>query len=204
MEVVELAPGLWRWTTAHPDWTPEQGGPEGWEREVGSVYCEAGGAVLLIDPLVPADELERERFWAALDRDVGRAEATHVVLSCEWHSRSAAELVARYGARRWKPEDGPESLPAGVEAVPAALEGEVLLWLPSHSALVAGDTLLGDGEGGVRMCPDSWLGDRNPAQVRAELRDRLGERRVELVLPAHGDAVTTGAAEALGRALVAA
>jgi glyoxylase-like metal-dependent hydrolase (beta-lactamase superfamily II) len=203
VEVTELAPGLWRWTTAHPGWTPEQGGPEGWERDVGSVYCETGGEVVLVDPLVPADEPQRERFWRALDRDVGRAGATHVVLTCEWHARSSADLVARYGADVWSPADGSATLPAGVEAVDAALEDEVLIWLASHRALVAGDTLLGDGAGGIRLCPDSWLGDRDPAAVRAELRERLSGRRVELVLPAHGDAVTDGAADALARSFAA-
>jgi hypothetical protein len=167
------------------------------------VYCETGGDVVLLDPLVPADEPERERFWSALDRDVGRAAAVHVVLTCEWHARSSAELAARYGADVWSPAEGPGSLPTGVEAVDAALEGEVLLWLPSHGALVAGDTLLGDGAGGVRMCPDSWLGDRDPADVRAELRERLAGWQIGLVLLAHGDAVTTGAAEALARAVAA-
>jgi hypothetical protein len=203
VNVAEIAPGLWRWTTAHPDWTPEQGGPEGWEREVGSVYCETGGDVVLVDPLVPADEAERERFWRALDRDVGRAVATHVVLTCEWHARSSPELAARYGAAVWSPSDGPGSLPAGVESVDAALEDEVLIWLPAHGAVVAGDTLLGDGAGGIRLCPDSWLGDRDPAAVRAELRERLSAWHVELVLPAHGDAVTAGAADALARSLAA-
>jgi glyoxylase-like metal-dependent hydrolase (beta-lactamase superfamily II) len=204
VQVTKLAPGLWRWTTAHPDWTPEQGGSEGWEQEVGSVYCEEGGDVVLVDPLVPADKPERERFWRALDRDVGRAGATHVVLTCEWHARSSDDLVARYGAAVWSPANRAASPPAGVEAVDAALEDEVLLWLRSHGALVAGDTLLGDGAGGIRFCPDSWLGDRDPVTVRAELRERLSGWRVELVLPAHGDAVTAGAAEALARALVAA
>jgi glyoxylase-like metal-dependent hydrolase (beta-lactamase superfamily II) len=96
-----------------------------------------------------------------------------------------------------------DSLPAGVEAVDAALEDEVLLWLRSHAALVAGDTLLGDGAGGVRLCPDSWLCGRDPTEVRAGLLERLGGRRIAFVLPAHGDAVTTGAADALARALAA-
>jgi glyoxylase-like metal-dependent hydrolase (beta-lactamase superfamily II) len=203
VDVVELAPGLWRWTTAHPDWTPEQGGPEGWEQEVGSVYCETAGDVVLVDPLVPTDAAERERFWQALDRDVGRAESVHVVLTCAWHARSSAELIERYGARAWAPPVGAEHLPAGVEAVAAALDHEVLVWLREHAALVAGDTLLGDGTGGVRMCPDSWLGDRDPAAVRAGLRERLSDRRIELVLPAHGDPVRAGAADALARALAA-
>jgi glyoxylase-like metal-dependent hydrolase (beta-lactamase superfamily II) len=203
VHVAELAPGLWRWTSAHPDWTPEQGGPEGWEREVGSVYCEVGGDVLLVDPLVPNEAAEREHFWRALDRDVERARAAHVVLTCAWHARSAAEVAARYGARVWAPADGVENLPGGVQAVAAALDDEVLLWLPSHATLVAGDTLLGDGAGGVRMCPGSWLGGRDPAAVRAGLRERLVGWKIQFVLPAHGDPVTTGAAAALARALAA-
>src|SRR5262249_18053873 len=146
---------------------------------------------------VPADEAEKERFWRALDRDAGRAASVHVVLTCAWHARSSDELVTRYGANVWQPANGLAALPADVEAVGAALEDEVLVWLPSHRALVAGDTLLGDGKGGVRMCPDSWLGDRTPADVRAELRERLGGWQVAFVLPAHGDGVASGAAEAL-------
>ncbi len=32
-----------------------------------------------------------------------------------------------------------------------------MYWLPEPRALVPGDLLIGDGEGGVRMCPESWL-----------------------------------------------
>ena len=203
MDVVELAPGLWRWTTAHPDWTPEQGGREGWERDVGSVYCEAGGEVLLVDPLVPSEDTERVRFWQALDRDFARASTVHVLLTCAWHARNSAEIVDRYGGSLWTPADGRENLPPGVEAVEAALEDEVLLWLSSHAALAAGDTLLGDGAGGVRLCPESWLGGRDAADVRQGLCERLSDWELRFLLPAHGDAVTSDPAAALDRALAA-
>ena len=66
MEVRRLGPGLWRWTAEHPQWDhAEQWGPE-----VGSVYAELPDAVVLVDPLVPADE--EESFWVELDRDVER------------------------------------------------------------------------------------------------------------------------------------
>jgi glyoxylase-like metal-dependent hydrolase (beta-lactamase superfamily II) len=220
MLVEELAPGLWRWTTPHPDWTPEQGGPEGWERDVSSVYCEAGGDVLLIDPLVPADEAERDRFWSALDRDVARAGTPNVLLTCAWHARSSAEILARYaGARLWAPADGLGDLPSGVQAtdpfrpggtllggavaIDAAIPTEVLFWLPSHGSLVAGDTLLGDGAGGVRLCPESWFGGKDASAVREGLRTRLADFPVERVLVAHGDAVATDGRSALARALAA-
>jgi hypothetical protein len=58
--------------------------------------------VCLIDPLLPPED--PDRFWAALDRDVARAGGdVHVLLTVFWHGRSAAEMVARYGARLWAP-----------------------------------------------------------------------------------------------------
>src|SRR5262245_6699414 len=84
VEVTELRPGLWRWTTDHPDWEPD----EGLSRRVGSVYFEAPGAVTLVDPLVPEDE-DENRFWKALDRDVERLERPVVVVpTVPWHERA--------------------------------------------------------------------------------------------------------------------
>jgi glyoxylase-like metal-dependent hydrolase (beta-lactamase superfamily II) len=219
MDVTQIAPGLWRWTARHPEWTPDQGGPEGWEPEVASFYCEADGDALLIDPLVPADNGERERFWRALDRDVGRG-APHVLLTCAWHARSSADVLARYrGVRLWVHAQGVaelrdagivatdpffpgDPLPGGASALDAVVgDGEVLLWLPSHAALVAGDTLLGGGQAGVRLCPDSWLGDADAVAVRERLRARLHDLPVERVLVTHGESVLAGGREALDRAL---
>jgi hypothetical protein len=50
-----LHPGLSRWTARHPDWTPEEGGPEGWDPEVTSYMYEAPDALLLFDPLAPEE-----------------------------------------------------------------------------------------------------------------------------------------------------
>jgi len=221
VEVGELVPGLWRWTAPHPEWTPDQGGPDGWEAEVASFYCEAAGDVLLIDPIVPADGSERERFWRALDRDVERVGAPHVVLTCAWHARSAGDVLGRYSAARlWTHADDVGELPAGVVATDpfrpgdelpggaSAIVGvvgggsEVLLWIPSRAALAAGDTLLGGGPYGVRMCPDSWLGDSDPVAARAELRARLENLPVELVLVTHGESLLAGGPKALEQALV--
>ena len=202
MDVVELAPGLWRWTTAHPDWTrPSRARPEGWEREVGSVYCKAGDDVVLVDPLVPSEEAERVRFWQALDRDVAGASTVRVLLTCVWHAQGSAEIVDRHGARLWIAPLTGGGLPGGVEAVDAALEDEVLLFLSSHAALVAGDTLL--GAGGVETLPGvlarwSRLGGRSVRAARASewLADRLRAARAR-------QTVTTEAAAALDRALAA-
>jgi glyoxylase-like metal-dependent hydrolase (beta-lactamase superfamily II) len=202
VEVAELAPGLWRWTARQTESTPVAGGAVAWDADVGSVYCEAFGDVVLVDPVLPVEETDRERFWRALDRDAARAaRPLRVLLTCGWHARGSQEILARYpGATIWEPGRG-DDLPGRVIAVDAALPGEVLLWLPSHAALVTGDTLLGDGAGGIQLCPDRWLGDRDPAAVRSALRDRLRPLPVERVLTAHGAPVLRDGRDALTRAL---
>ena len=213
-----IRPGLWRWTAPHPDWTPEEGGDDGWERDVGCVYYEAPDAVVLIDPLAPSGA-DGERFWEALDRDVERAgRPVAVLLTVFWHERSAQEVVERYpGATFWAHEraldrlEGTvtnpfrlgDALPGGVSAYDANRRDEVVYWLPEHRALVAGDVLLGAPGGGVRVCPDSWLpSDVDPAEFRGSLRPLL-ELPVELVLLAHGEPVLADAKAALARALEA-
>ena len=60
---------------------------------------------------------------------------------------------------------------------------EIVLWSPAHAALVAGDILLGAEGGGVRVCPDSWLGPWSPSDVREQLRPLL-DLPVERILVA--------------------
>ena len=191
MRVQEVAAGLWRWTGLHPDWKPEDGGPEGWGQEVGCVYYEAPDAVVLVDPLVPPED--EERFWSALDRDVERAgKPVRILLTVSWHGRSAEPIVARYGATT----DG--ALPAGIERHPLAAAEETAYRLPEHGALVFGDAVLGAGDG-VRLCPESWL-EGTLAQLRKELRPLL-ELPVERLLVSHGEPVLRDGHAALGRAL---
>ena len=215
MDVLEIAPGFWRWTALHPDWTPDEGGPEGWEQEVGCVYYEAPDAVVLIDPLVPRED--EERFFAALDRDVERAgRPVAVLLTVFWHRRSAREIVERYdGASLWAHELAVERigeqvtnpfavgdpLPGGVEAFGTDRRDEVLYWIPEHGALVSGDVLLGADDGGVRLCPDSWLPEevRGPA-FRQSLRYLL-DLPVQRVLVSHGRPVLADGYTALAQAL---
>jgi hypothetical protein len=49
LETREVAPGLWVWRTAHPDWAPGLH----WEETVTSTVVETGGEVAVLDPLVP-------------------------------------------------------------------------------------------------------------------------------------------------------
>jgi glyoxylase-like metal-dependent hydrolase (beta-lactamase superfamily II) len=205
----ELRPALWHWTARHPDWTPEEGGPEGWDPEVSSYLYETRDELLLFDPLSPD--------WGDLDARVERLGPPNVLLTIYWHARSTPQIVDRYsGTRVFAHEnrleevrervsvtdaiaDG-DTLPGGVEAM-TTRGGEALFWLHAHAAYLAGDVLLGREGGGVRVCPDSWLGDKvTPQGVRDELR-RLLDRPVELILLTHGEPVLENARAALERAL---
>ena len=181
MQVDELAPGLWRWTAEHPAWTPG----EEWEPEVACFYAETDAATILIDPLAPANE-DAERFWAHLDEDIERhGRPVAILLTGEWHRRSADEVAARYGAHV---HDGDE-LPGDVLRL-AAGEADTALWLPAHRALAVGDALISVG-GELRL----WGAAGSPDSLRALL-----DLPVEHVLVAHGDHVPGGRA-ALAAAL---
>jgi glyoxylase-like metal-dependent hydrolase (beta-lactamase superfamily II) len=205
MDVLEIEPRLWRWTAFH----------EEWKQDVGSVYWATDDGVLLVDPLVPADD--GKRFFRALDKEV-RGKPVHIFVTVFWHVRSTAELVERYGARVWAPRAGKpaiarragdvtdpfvpgDPLPGGLEAYRTARAAEVVYWIPEYSALVPGDVLIADGKGGARMCPESWLPEtKTHRDLAASLRPLL-DLPVRRILLSHGRPVLTGGGRALARAL---
>jgi glyoxylase-like metal-dependent hydrolase (beta-lactamase superfamily II) len=190
--VEELRPGLWYWTAVHPTW---------YEHVVGSYAWDAGSTLVLLDPLSPpslVDELA-----------AGKEVAT--VLTCDWHDRSAPELVERLGAAVHAPAGGDggleaqhfepdDALPAGLAAYRATHPGEAALWIAEVGALVVGDALITTD--GVLAIPERWLpkGD-SVADVRKRLAPLL-ELPVELVLTTHGEPVRENGSEALRRALL--
>jgi glyoxylase-like metal-dependent hydrolase (beta-lactamase superfamily II) len=207
VEVLQISPGLWRWTGWH----------EEWKQDVGSVYVETPDGVVLIDPIVPPED--NQRFWDALDRDVNRVGGeVHVLVSVFWHTRDAKQMVERYEARVWAPRRGrpaierragvvtdafaPEDpLPGGLQALRTARAAEVVYWIPEHGALVPGDVLLSDKQGGIRLCPASWLPESVDQRKLAESLRPLLDLPVERVLLSHGEPVLTGAKTALTAAL---
>jgi glyoxylase-like metal-dependent hydrolase (beta-lactamase superfamily II) len=207
MHVFEIESGLWRWTAWH----------EEWKQEVGSVYLEGDGEVVLIDPLVPPEDAER--FWSALDRDVAKASGrVHVLVTVFWHTRSAACIVERYDATVWAPTSGRaaierrastaptryrpgDELPAGVEAFATARSNEVVFWLPRHETLVPGDVILGAEGGGLRLCPDSWLPGRTTQDDLGKSLRPLLDLPIRRVLVSHGEPVLDDGKAALERAL---
>jgi hypothetical protein len=195
VQVRELATGLWYWTGLHPGWTPADGGPEGWDQEVGCYFYEAPDAVCLFDPLIPMED--RDRFFEALDRDVELVGLpVRILLTVDAHRRSSAELAERYGGPApLLPPERPE-LPVGVDIAAAAAD-EFVFWLPEHRALVAGDVIIGRGHG--LEVPRTWLEDRYDAAL-ADLQPLL-VLPVDRVLVTHGEPVLEDGHEALERAL---
>ena len=169
-----LPEGVHHWTARHPEW----------EGPVSAYAIDDGRTLLLVDPIdVPAHV--QELFGA---REVV------TLLTCPWHERDAAKL----GFPVWAPPpDRPEeqlvpatryavgeTLPWGIEVYPGREEMDVVLWVESIRAVVAGDTLVDLGEG--LMIPEKWLPDGVTVdQVAAALRPIL-DRAIDVVLPTHG------------------
>jgi glyoxylase-like metal-dependent hydrolase (beta-lactamase superfamily II) len=186
--VRELHPGLWHWEARHPEWTPKEGGPDGWGPDVSSYAIDDGDRLLLVDPLALPNEIEE----LAADRE------TAIVLTCPWHTRDTAVLAERLGASVYvpPPDEGDPSplagnvfsagdtLPVGVKAFPGIGPNDLALWIESRRALAFGDTLIDRG-GGLEF-PVTWVNeDVPPEQILEGLRPLL-ELPVEIVLATHG------------------
>jgi glyoxylase-like metal-dependent hydrolase (beta-lactamase superfamily II) len=205
--VRELQPGLWHWTSPHPEWQPECW----WPQEVSSYAIDDGGLLLLFDPLeVPVDLLE-------LDRD------PVIVLTAPWHERDAEKLVTRLGAPVYLPapdraedlmrkygitleqaaDGSPDAawlvrgkdaefhpivagdrLPFGIEVFPGREKNDVVFWVEDRRAVVTGDSLVDFGRG-FEIAPESLTHGITREYVVENLRPLL-DRDVEIVLPAHG------------------
>jgi glyoxylase-like metal-dependent hydrolase (beta-lactamase superfamily II) len=199
--VAELRPGLYRWEARHPDAdpSPDPGSPADWGPDVGSVAYAADDALVLVDPLVPE---ERNDLQRELDELVeSHARPVVILTTLAFHRRSRDRLANRYRASTSRAK---RSLPSAVETIQIRGAGETMVWLTDHRALIAGDRLLGDDAGGVRLCPESWLrylpsGMRQP-ELRESLRPLL-DLPVEMVLVSHGAPVLSGGRDAIARAL---
>ena len=165
---------------------------------------------MLIDPLLDSDDALDDLVTA-----VGKP--LTVLVTVYWHTRSADLLARRHGAvvlagsrgkaavRRRAPTTqaftAGDSLPAGVQAFPTARSSEVVYWIPQQRTLVPGDVLLGTADGGLRLCPRSWLPESTTvALLGASLRPLL-ELPVTRVLVSHGEPVLRNGRAALERAL---
>ena len=212
MEIEQIAPHLWWWTAPHPDWDPSdfQGG-RGWERDVSCYALVEGDDLVLFDPLVPAGN--EERFWAALDGDVEHHGPPQILITVFWHARSSRQILDRYeGAALWAHEPSADEVarrvpvartfvdgdvvPGRVEALALHHMDEAALWLPSHGALVIGDSLLGYDGGVVRVCPESWLREgESITELRHGLQRVFDRKRPRRLLLTHGGPRESSAAD---------
>jgi len=185
--VREVQTGIWHWEARHPEWQPG----EDWDhKEVSSYAIDDGERLLLFDPLAVPSEIE----------DLAAERETAIVLTCPWHRRDAISLAERLGAPIHVPPPDPpdpepvpgqvfsagDRLPIGVQAFMGMEPNDLVLWIESRRAVVAGDTLIDRGKG--LEFPLDWA-DRGlgipPEQILDGLRSLL-ELPVELVLPTHG------------------
>ena len=184
----ELQKGLWWWEAVHPEWTPEDAATADWGPEVTSYAIDDGERLLLIDPTSPPSPVAE----LAADRE------TVIVLTCPWHARDTPNLVERFGASVFVPppdEGDPnpvagqvfragDRLPVGVEAFPGMEPNDLVLWIESRRALVAGDTLIDRGQG--FEFPADWANKGVPPEQILETLRPLLELPVEFALPTHG------------------
>ena len=163
---------------------------------VGSVLYEVGDVVALIDPLLPSEG--REEFLRWLDERVAARPVT-ILTTIVWHRRDREQLAERYRAnttRAWN------VIPAGVKPWPLRGAGETLFWLTAAATLVAGDRLVGSEAGGLRLCPQSWLGHARVDRLGlAELLRPLLELPIERVLVSHGEPALRNGHLALAQAI---
>jgi glyoxylase-like metal-dependent hydrolase (beta-lactamase superfamily II) len=182
--IEEIAPHLWSWSGRHPEW----------KQEVFSYALAADDAFVVFDPLV--------EDWDWLDGRVEQHGPPAILITVYFHVRSAREVLDRHeGSTLWGHEPALEqmrkripetksfsegdSLPGGVEAVTMHHMDEAAFWLPSHRALVLGDSVVGKDDR-AELSPPSWLRKRETVEEQRASVERALERGPALLLLTHG------------------
>jgi hypothetical protein len=189
VEVRDVAPGLWLWRSAHPDWSDGSD----WDPEVASFAVRSGGVTVLLDPLAPPPPAPE--VWDRLEAD----RPTAIVILKPDHVRDVDLFVRWYGASAYGPPlfwpaDVPrtklEPVHPGMElpgGLMAHYDGrgmlETPLYLPEQRALVFADAMTAP-EGELRIWATPWHEQRTLPALRALL-----ELPFEHVLVSHGEPV---------------
>ena len=208
-----LVPGLWSWSRRHPEWHPGEFGAE-----VIAFMADTGEETLLIDPLMVGED---DPAWELVSSTSG---PVRVLITIPYHVRSAEEVRDRFGserevtihghpacAKRLRSHRGfaafmpGEELPAGVSAhaIGKPRRFETPLHLPSHSALVFADAVVGAPEG-----PRIWSGERVDARVSSFYAEKfvptlepLLDLDFDRLLFTHGSSVLSDGRGALREAM---
>ena len=215
--VRELRPGLWHWEAPHPQWRPT----EPWSENVSSYAIDDGERLLLFDPLAVPSELRdlaadretaivltapwHERDAQSLVERLGVPVYTPlpdtaedllrtygVTLEQGWVSPDVRWLLdGEAGEAHWY--SAGDRLPVGVQAFPGQKHNDLVLWIENGRAVVAGDTLVGFGEG-LHINPRWLSAGVTREQVVDGLRPLLA-LPVEHVLATHGGPTDRAALE---------
>ena len=214
----ELQTGLWHWQAPHPGWESS----EPWGQEVSSYAIDDGTRLLLFDPLgVPGEieELAAEREPVVVltcpwhERDTQSLVERLGVPVFAPAPETREDLMEKYGRTAEEiPHGSPDlawlkaaetlekqwisagdRLPAGVEAFPGKDPKDLVLWIESRRALIAGDSLVDFGQG--LHINARWLRAGETREQVAEVMRPLLQLPVELVLPTHGPPTDRAALE---------
>jgi glyoxylase-like metal-dependent hydrolase (beta-lactamase superfamily II) len=205
----ELQPGLWHWTAPHREWQED----EPWDQNVSSYAIDDGERLLVFDPIAPPREIEElaaERETAIVltcpwhERDArGLVERLSLPVFTP-RPDTAEDLLRMYDFTapegwvspdvRWLAEGeageahwyaAGDQLPVGVQALRGQKPNDAVLWVESHGAVVAGDTLVDFGDG--LEINSRWLEHQGiPLEQIADGLRPLLDRPVQHVLAAHG------------------
>jgi glyoxylase-like metal-dependent hydrolase (beta-lactamase superfamily II) len=191
--IQDVADGLFVWRVPNPRW------PQG----LTSTCAVAGSETVVIDPLVPPDEVPE--LWRRLD---ALAPSMLVVLKPD-HVRDVDFFARRYGVKAFGPwlfqrDDVPETDLAPIEPgsqLPGGLlalydgrgRNETPLWLPAHRTIVFADAIAAL-RGELRV----WKSPSHDARALPALRALL-DLPFERVIVGHGEPVHSR--EAYERAL---
>jgi len=205
----ELRPGLWHWQATHPEW--ESGAP--WGPEVSSYAVDDGERLLFFDPIAPPSELEElaadrqaaivltcpwhERDSRGLFERLGVPVYTPLPDTAEYLMEKwglTAEQVGegspdvawliREGVGEARPFSAGDRLDVGVDVLPGQKPNDTVLWVESHAAVVAGDTLVDFGNG-LEINP-RWLDDEMTRERVVDGLRPLLDLPVEHMLATHG------------------
>lgn len=209
----ELASGIWHWQGTHPQW----GDGEPWDPNVSSYAIDDGERLLIFDPIAPPEglfDLTAERDATVVltspwhERDMQILVERLDLPAYAPRPDSAQDLVDKFGITleqagdgspdlvwlraespdNWRPYtvDGP--LPAGIEAFEGREPNDIVLWIESHHAVVAGDTVADFGNG--LEISARWLREGATWESRVERLRPLLDKPVEHVLATHGGPFT--------------
>jgi glyoxylase-like metal-dependent hydrolase (beta-lactamase superfamily II) len=205
----ELRPGLWHWQAPHPQWEST----EPWGPEVSSYAIDDGERLLFFDPIAPPSELEslaasretaivltcpwHERDSQGLVEGLGVPVYTPLPdtaedlmrkwgLTAEQAGDGSPDVVwlLKEGIGEARPYAAGDRLDIGIEVFPGEKPNDTVLWVASHGAVVAGDTLVDFGSG-LEINP-RWLDDDMPREQVVEGLRPLLDLPVEHMLATHG------------------